>query len=75
VSRLSSGKVNDSQAAERFRIALDMHELGVQMQRARIRRLRPGATAAEIEEEVSAWLRADRGPSGDAAWRPSRRFE
>jgi hypothetical protein len=62
-------------AAARLRLALDMYELGENMQRARLRRERPAATDAEIESAIELWLttRPD-APFGDAAGRPSTRF-
>jgi hypothetical protein len=53
-----------------------MYEFGEQIQRARLRRLNPGATDAEIDAAISSWLRTRPGAQfGDAAGRPSRRFE
>jgi hypothetical protein len=65
----------DESAADRLRLALDMYELGENMQRARLRRQRPQATDMEIESAVDQWLssRSD-APIGDAAGRPSDRF-
>lgn len=60
----------------RLQIALDMYELGEQMQRARLRRERQDASSEEIEAEIRAWrLRRPGAPHGDAVGRPSRRFE
>jgi hypothetical protein len=68
--------VSDSEVAQRLRLAFEMHDFGVKMQRARWRRLHPEATESEIDAEVSAWLGAYRGsPLGEASWRPSHRFE
>jgi hypothetical protein len=65
----------DESAADRLRLALDMYELGENMQRARLRRKHPQATAVEIESAVDKWLssRSD-APIGDAAGRLSDRF-
>jgi len=53
-----------------------MYETGEQMQRMRLRRLRPSATDAEIEAAVRAWRISRPGaPTGDAAGRTSHRFE
>ncbi|MFF3226724.1 hypothetical protein ACFYV7_28285 [Nocardia suismassiliense] len=61
--------------AQRLRLAFEMYDFGVRMQRARIRRTRPGATEAEIEEAVQDWLLSRPGaPLGDALGRPSTRF-
>jgi hypothetical protein len=52
-----------------------MYEFGEQMERARLRRLDPAATDAEIDAAISAWLRTrPDAPVGDASGRPSRRF-
>ena len=65
----------DESAAERLRLALEMYELGEDMQRARLRRQHPSATEAEIESGIQEWLlsRPD-APFGDAVGRPSHRF-
>jgi hypothetical protein len=68
--------VSDSQAGQRLRLAIEMHDFGVQMQWARYRRLMPAATDSEIDAEVSRWLSENRGaPLGEASWRLSDRFE
>ena len=65
---------NDA-AARKLRLALDMYETGEQMQRMRLKRLRPTATDAEIEAAVQAWRILWPGsPVGDAAGQASRRF-
>jgi len=67
--------VSDSAAARRLRLALDMFEFGEQMQRARLRRLNPDASEADIDAAVQSWLLARPGaPLGDAVGRPSHRF-
>jgi hypothetical protein len=67
--------MGDPAAAERLRLALDMHEMGVWMQRARLRRTRPEASEDEIEAEVLAWLRRRPGAEhGDFPGPPSHRF-
>lgn len=59
------------QVAERFRVALELYELGEQMLRQKLRRQRPEADEAEIDEQVSAWLRRRPGAElGDAEGRP-----
>jgi len=45
-----------SPEAERLRITLEMHELGVEMYRQRMGRENPQATEAEIDALVRAWL-------------------
>jgi Rv0078B-related antitoxin len=44
--------------AERMRSALEMHELGVQLYRQRMRREHPEASRAEIDDLVHGWLTA-----------------
>lgn len=46
----------DSQEAQRFRLALQMTEMGISMYRQRMKRERPQASEEEIEAEVQAWL-------------------
>lgn len=61
--------------AEKFRAALELHEAGVAVMRQNLRRRNPGASAAKIEELLSAWLRTRPGAEhGDAAGRPSSRL-
>lgn len=48
--------MREESAADRLRLALDMYELGEQMQHARLRRERPTATAAEIDAAIQLWL-------------------
>ncbi|WP_433663946.1 hypothetical protein ACQPW1_18630 [Nocardia sp. CA-128927] len=60
---------------QRLRLAFEMYDFGVRMQRARIRRTRPEATEAEVEAAVQDWLLSRPGaPLGDAFGRPSTRF-
>jgi hypothetical protein len=44
--------------AERMRSALDLHDLGVQLYRQRMRREHPDASRAEIDGLVRTWLTA-----------------
>lgn len=68
--------MTDSAAARRLRLALDMYEFGERMQRARLRRLHPGASDEEIEAAIGDWLLSRPGaPLGDGPGRPSHRFE
>ena len=57
--------------ARRMRIALDLFELDEAMLRQRLRRTRPRASDAEIEDAVVAW-RMDRpgAEHGDAPGKP-----
>jgi hypothetical protein len=62
-------------AARKFRLALDMYEVGEQMQRMRLRRERPDADAAEIEAAVDAWRMTRPGAeAGDGTGRATTRF-
>jgi hypothetical protein len=52
-----------------------MYEFGEQMQRARLHRINPEASEADIDAAVASWLCTRPGaPLGDAPGRPSRRF-
>jgi hypothetical protein len=51
--------VVDANGAERLRLALDLHRMGEQVQRARLRRDNPEASTHEIEAAVSEWRRSD----------------
>lgn len=57
----------DLTPAQRFRLALDMHELGVALQRQRLRRERPEADEGEIEQAVGSWLLTRPGAEGGDA--------
>ena len=58
-------------AAQRLRLAMDMFETGVAMQRQRLRRQQPGASEAELDAGIAAWLSARPGAEfGDAPGRP-----
>jgi hypothetical protein len=53
-----------------------MYEFGERMQRARLHRLNPEASEADLDAAVGSWLTARPGaPLGDASGRPSQRFE
>ena len=62
---------------DRMQSALDLFEIGEKMLRQRLRRERPGASDAEIEEAVTVWRTARPGAElGDAPgrlrpWPPS----
>jgi Xaa-Pro aminopeptidase len=65
----------DGDAAARLRIALELHELGVEMQRQRLRRERPQLTEAELDRAVRDWLHERPGAEhGDTWGRPSERL-
>lgn len=54
-----------------MRSALEMHELGVQLYRQRMRREHPEASQAEIDSLVRGWLAAP--PAGGRLRLPSKR--
>lgn len=61
--------------AARLRIALELHAVGEQMLRQRLRREQPSMTPAELDRAVAAWLRERPGAEhGDAVGPASRRF-
>jgi hypothetical protein len=63
---------DSSAAARRFRLALDMYELGERMVRQRLRREHPAADDRTIERLVGEWLRDRPGArDGDAVGRPA----
>ena len=52
-------------------VAIELHEAGRLMRAERHRREHPGATDAEVQETVNAWLRERPGAEfGDAEGRP-----
>jgi len=54
-------------AAERMRQAFDLHDAGVSMMRAKLRRDHPDADDAEIDDRLRAWLHTRPGAEfGDA---------
>jgi hypothetical protein len=44
-------------AAERFRVALELFETGVELKRAALHRAHPGITPSRLEELLGDWLR------------------
>jgi hypothetical protein len=63
-------------AARKLRLALDLYEVGEQLQRQRLRRGSPTADVAEIEAELRAWrVRRSGQLAGHHPGRPSARFE
>jgi len=63
--------VNDSAAAERLRLALELAELGEAMFRQRLRRDRPELTEEQIEGLLDAWRQRRPGAEhGDALGKP-----
>ena len=47
---------SDSPEAQRFRLAVEMADLGIHLYRQRMRREHPGAGDEEIEARVQGWL-------------------
>jgi hypothetical protein len=47
---------DEETAADRLELALDLHDAGVEMMRATLKRRMPTATDDEIEDALSAWL-------------------
>lgn len=63
-----------SQAADRFRAALDLYEVGENMLRQRLRRERPEASAQDIDAAIAVWLQRRSGAEhGDHPGPPSSR--
>lgn len=61
-----------TQAARRFRVALDLFEAGEAILRQSLRRRHPDADEAEIESRIVAWLQQRPGAEhGDAVGRPA----
>ncbi|HSF14534.1 MAG TPA: hypothetical protein VLK65_03165 [Vicinamibacteria bacterium] len=57
--------------AERFRIAMDLFQTGVDLMRQNLKRQHPHATEDQIEELLRAWLRHRPGAEfGDSEGRP-----
>jgi len=56
-----------TETARRLRIALDLHDAGVSLMRARLRRLHPDADAQELRDRLKTWLQTRPGARwGDA---------
>ena len=58
----------DSPVARRLRLALEMFEFGVAMQRARLRRLYPDEDDEAIGARIRDWLRTRPGAEHGDAW-------
>lgn len=57
-------------AAERFRITLDLHQAGIDLMRQNLRRRNPSESKEQISERVEAWLHTRPGAEhGDAPGR------
>ncbi|MGH3545322.1 MAG: hypothetical protein ACRDPW_05295 [Mycobacteriales bacterium] len=62
--------------AQKLRIAMELHELGVGLQRQRLRRTQPTASTEAIDAQVTAWLHHRPGAQhGDYPGPASHRFE
>lgn len=69
-------RVPKTTPAERLRIALDLHDAGVEMMRQNLRRRHPDADEQEIQRLLVAWLHERPGAEhGDAVGRPRRVIE
>jgi hypothetical protein len=51
----------DSPEAQRFRLTVEMADLGIRLYRQRMRRQDPGAGDEEIEARVQGWLMSRAG--------------
>jgi hypothetical protein len=59
-------------AAVRFRMALDLFEMGLEMMRQKLRRDHPDLADHEVEARLGSWLRERPGAEfGDAVGRPA----
>jgi Rv0078B-related antitoxin len=68
--------VRDPVVMTRMKMAFDLYETAEAILRQNLRRRHPEADEAEIEHHLAAWLRHRPGAEhGDAAGRPSRRFD
>ena len=64
-------KTTGSNTIERFRVALDLYEVGEKMMRQNLRRRYPAARDEEIEQRLIEWLRHRPGAEhGDCDGRP-----
>lgn len=64
--------IDSRSAVEKVRLALQLHEDGVRLQRQNLRRAHPDATAKEIERLLRSWLAHHPGAEhGDAPGRPA----
>lgn len=60
-----------SDAVEKFRVALDLYEAGVELMQCNLRRRHPTETDEQIEARLAAWLLERPGAEhGDAPGRP-----
>lgn len=63
--------MQDSAAAERFEIAMELCEVAESMLREKIRRTHPGRSEEEIEAMIDAWFMERPGAEhGDGEGRP-----
>lgn len=67
--------MDDDSPADRLRLAIDMFEFGLGMQRARLRREHPDADESVIDSAIDEWLLSRPfEPLGGGRGRPSARF-
>ncbi|RJQ68144.1 hypothetical protein D5S17_33125 [Pseudonocardiaceae bacterium YIM PH 21723] len=67
--------MNQASAADRLRLAIEMFDFGLSMQRSRLHRMNPGADDAVIDTAVQDWLLSRPwAPLGKAMGRSSSRF-
>ncbi len=53
---------------ERLRVAIDLAQTGIEMQREKIRRRHPNVTNERIDELLSQWLRTRPGAEFGDGW-------
>ncbi|NNH72807.1 hypothetical protein HLB23_23600 [Nocardia uniformis] len=67
--------MDEDSPAERLRLAIDMFEFGLGMQRARFRRAYPETDESFIDTAIDRWLLSrPYEPLGEGRGRPSARF-
>lgn len=68
--------IRDPKVMENMRMTFELYELAERMMEQKLRRENPGASDAEIEEGIRAWLRRRPGAElGDGPGVPSDRFD
>jgi hypothetical protein len=73
-ARLAHVSTNHRDAAQAFRVTLDLFETGVALMRQNLRRQDPSATEEEIDRRLAAWLHHRPGAElGDAVGQPPAR--
>jgi len=70
---VAASTTRDADAGKRLRLALDLFAAGEQLMKANLRRRHPGASDADIEAKLRAWLAHRPGAEhGDSPGRPRR---